>query len=86
MNLSERLLEIAEEKKLIKPKDLIAEKIPTVYLSRLVKQGKLLQVGKRLYSLPDRFFIKRAEGRKVCFADYKRKRISEWSKSFFFVA
>ncbi|MDQ6786664.1 MAG: type IV toxin-antitoxin system AbiEi family antitoxin domain-containing protein [Acidobacteriota bacterium] len=53
MNLSERLLEIAGEKKLIKPKDLTAEKIPTVYLSRLVKQGKLLQVGKGLYSLPD---------------------------------
>jgi len=53
MNLSERLLEIAEEKKLIKPKDLTAEKIPTVYLSRLVKQGKLLQVGKGLYSLPE---------------------------------
>ena len=53
MNLSERLLEIAGEKKLIKPKDLVAEKIPTVYLSRLVKQGKLLQVGKGLYSLPD---------------------------------
>lgn len=53
MNLSERLLEIAEEKKLIKSRDLIAEKIPTVYLSRLVKQGKLLQVGKGLYSLPD---------------------------------
>lgn len=53
MNLPERLLEIAGEKKLIKPKDLTAEKIPTVYLSRLVKQGKLLQVGKGLYSLPD---------------------------------
>ena len=53
MNLSERLFEIAGEKKLIKPKDLTAEKIPTVYLSRLVKQGKLLQVGKGLYSLPD---------------------------------
>lgn len=53
MNLSVRLLEIAEEKKFIKPKDLIAEKNPTVYLSRLVKQGKLLQVGKGFYSLPE---------------------------------
>lgn len=53
MNLSERLLAIAGEKKLIKPKDLTAEKIPSVYLSRLVKQGKLLQAGKGLYSLPD---------------------------------
>lgn len=56
MNLSERLLEIAEEKKLIKPKDLVAEKIPTVYLSRLVKQGKLMQVGKGLYSLSETQF------------------------------
>jgi predicted transcriptional regulator of viral defense system len=56
MNLSERLLELAEEKKLIKPKDLIAEKIPTVYLSRLVKQGKLLQVGHGLYTLPETQF------------------------------
>ena len=53
MKLSERVLKIAEEKKLIKPKDLIAEKIPTVYLSRLVKQGKLLRLCKGLYSLPD---------------------------------
>ena len=56
MNLSERLLEIAEEEKLIKPKDLTAEKIPTVYLSRLVKQGKLLQMGKGLYALPETLF------------------------------
>lgn len=56
MNLSERLLETAEEKKLIKPKDLIAEKIPTVYLSRLVKQGKLLRLCKGLYTLPETQF------------------------------
>lgn len=53
MKLSERILEIAEEKKLIKPKDLTAEKIPNVYLSRLVKQGKLLRLCKGVYSLPD---------------------------------
>lgn len=56
MKLSDRILEIAEEKKLLKPKDLVAEKIPTVYLSRLVKQGKLLQVGYGLYALPDTKF------------------------------
>lgn len=53
MKLFEKILKIAEEKKFIKPKDLLTEKIPTVYLSRLVKQGKLLRVGKGLYSLPD---------------------------------
>lgn len=56
MKLSERILEIAEEKKLLKPKDLVAEKIPTVSLSRLVKQGKLLQVAYGLYSLPETQF------------------------------
>lgn len=56
MKLSDRILEIAEEKKLLKPKDLVVEKIPTVYLSRLVKQGKLLQVGYGLYALPDTKF------------------------------
>ncbi len=56
MSLSEKIIEIAEEKKLIKPKDLVAEKIPTVYLSRLVKQGKLLQVAYGLYALPDTKF------------------------------
>ncbi len=56
MKLSERILEIAEENKVIKPKDLIAEKIPSVYLSRLVKQGKLLQVGHGLYTLPETQF------------------------------
>ena len=53
MKFSEKILEIAGERKFIKPKDLVAEKIPTVYLSRLVKQGKLLRVGKGLYSLSD---------------------------------
>lgn len=53
MKLSEKILEIAGERKFVKPQDLVAEKIPTVYLSRLVKQGKLLRVGKGLYSLPD---------------------------------
>lgn len=56
MKLSERILEIAEEKKLLKPKDLVAEEIPTVYLSRLVKQGKLLQVAYGLYALPETKF------------------------------
>jgi len=56
MKLSEKILEIAEVKKFIRPKDLIAEKIPTVYLSRLVKQGKLLQVGHGLYTLPETRF------------------------------
>ena len=51
--MSEKIFEIAGERKFIKPQDLAAEKIPTVYLSRLVKQGKLLRVGKGLYSLPD---------------------------------
>lgn len=53
MKLSERILEIAGEKRLLKPKDLVAEKIPTVYLSRLVKQGKLMRLCKGVYSLPD---------------------------------
>ena len=53
MKLSERILKIAEIKKIIKPKDLVAEQIPTIYLSRLVKQGKLLRLCKGLYSLPD---------------------------------
>lgn len=56
MKLSEKILDIAEAKKFIKPKDLVAEKIPTVYLSRLVKQGKLLQVGRGLYTLPETRF------------------------------
>ena len=54
--MSERILEIAEEKKILKPKDLVAEKIPTVYLSRLVKRGKLLQVAYGLYALPETQF------------------------------
>jgi predicted transcriptional regulator of viral defense system len=56
MKLSDKILGIAGEKKFIKPKYLIAEKIPTVYLSRLVKQGKLLQVGHGLYTLPETQF------------------------------
>lgn len=56
MKLYKKIFEIAGEKKFIKPKDLIAEKIPTVYLSRLVKQGKLLQVGHELYTLPETRF------------------------------
>ena len=50
----EIILHLASEHGLIRPRDLALRGIPTVALTRLVRQGLLQRVGRGLYALPDR--------------------------------
>ncbi|MDZ7753675.1 MAG: type IV toxin-antitoxin system AbiEi family antitoxin domain-containing protein [Gammaproteobacteria bacterium] len=48
------ILDLAAERGLIRPLDLTERGLPTVALTRLVRQGRLQRVGRGLYALPDR--------------------------------
>jgi predicted transcriptional regulator of viral defense system len=48
------ILALAAERSLIRPRDLTERGLPTVALTRLVRQGRLQRVGRGLYALPDR--------------------------------
>jgi len=50
----QKVLDLAAERGLIRPRDLTERGLPTVALTRLVRQGRLQRVGRGLYSLPDR--------------------------------
>jgi predicted transcriptional regulator of viral defense system len=53
-NSHQKILDLAAERGLIRPRDLTERGLPTVALTRLVRQGRLQTVGRGLYSLPDR--------------------------------
>jgi len=48
------ILNLAARRGLIRPRDLNARGLPTVALTRLVRQGLLQRVGRGLYAIPDR--------------------------------
>lgn len=48
---SQRILALARERKIIRPRDL--GKIPTMHLVRLVRTGQLVRLSRGIYSLPD---------------------------------
>ena len=48
------ILDLAAQRGLIRPRDLDERGLPTVALTRLVRQGLLHRVGRGLYALPDR--------------------------------
>jgi predicted transcriptional regulator of viral defense system len=50
----QKVLDLAAERGLIRPRDLTERGLPTVALTRLVLQGRLQRVGLGLYALPDR--------------------------------
>jgi predicted transcriptional regulator of viral defense system len=50
----QKVLDLAAERGLIRPRDLTERGLPTVALTRLVRHGRLQRVGRGLYSLPDR--------------------------------
>ena len=50
----QKVLDLAAERGLIRPRDLTERRLPTVALTRLVRQGRLQRVGRGLYALPDR--------------------------------
>ena len=53
-NSHRNILDLAAERGLIRPRDLAEHGLPTVLLTRLVRQGRLQRVGRGLYALPDR--------------------------------
>ena len=50
----QQIIDLTKHKGLIRSRDLAARKLPRVALTRLVRQGLLIRVGRGLYSLPDR--------------------------------
>lgn len=48
------ILDLAAQRGLIRPRDLDALGLPSVALTRLVRQGLLVRVGRGLYARPDR--------------------------------
>lgn len=48
------ILELATQRGLIRPRDLDERGLPSVALTRLVRQGLLIRVGRGLYALPGR--------------------------------
>ena len=53
-NTHQQILDLTKQKGLIRSRDLAARKLPRVALTRLVRQGLLIRVGRGLYALPDR--------------------------------
>lgn len=53
-NSSQSILYLARQRGLIRPRDLNESGLPSVALTRLVRQGLLTRVGRGLYALPDR--------------------------------
>jgi len=53
-NSHQKVLDLAAERGLIRPRDLTERGLPTAALTRLVRQGRLQHVGRGLYALPDR--------------------------------
>lgn len=50
----ERVLALASSAALLRARDVAALSLPTIILSRLVKDGRLKRVGRGVYALPDR--------------------------------
>jgi predicted transcriptional regulator of viral defense system len=51
---SQKVLDLANQQALIRPRDLSKYGLPRVTLARLVEQGQLQRVSRGLYALPDR--------------------------------
>ncbi len=51
---NQRILDLASQHGLIRPRDLDAQGLPRVALTRLVRQGLLTRIGRGLYAIPDR--------------------------------
>jgi len=49
----ERVLRLASERGTLRPRDLAGQRVPRTTLSRLVESGRLVQISRGLYALPD---------------------------------
>lgn len=54
--LSDRVLDLARKKALLRAHELDSHRIPRTYLARLANAGRLVRVGRGLYALPERNF------------------------------
>ncbi len=50
----QQILDIAHSQGLIRPRDISARGLPRVTLTRLVREGRLIRIGRGMYALPDR--------------------------------
>jgi predicted transcriptional regulator of viral defense system len=50
----QQILDIAHSQGLIRPRDISARGLPRVALTRLVREGRLIRIGRGIYALPDR--------------------------------
>ncbi len=50
----EAVLTLVRDQGILRPRDLDAQHLPRVSLTRLVRQGRLARIGRGLYALPDR--------------------------------
>lgn len=53
VNLSQRVLELVGEARVLRPRDLDTHGIPRTYLSRLAEAGKLTRISRGLYTLAE---------------------------------
>jgi predicted transcriptional regulator of viral defense system len=53
MDRKQKILELAKQMGIIRPRDVEAEGIPREYLLRLLRRGDLTRVGRGLYALPE---------------------------------
>ncbi|GAB3630276.1 hypothetical protein PTE30175_03654 [Pandoraea terrae] len=53
-NSHQHILDLARTLGLLRPRDLVAQGLPRVALTRLVRQGLLTRIGRGLYAIPDR--------------------------------
>ena len=53
MDRTQQILEMVQQAGVLRPRDLDAQGIPRIYLSRLCEHGYLQRVGRGLYVLPD---------------------------------
>jgi len=50
---AERVLRLASERGTLRPRDLAGQRVPRTTLSRLVESGRLVQISRGLYALPN---------------------------------
>ena len=56
----ETILDLARQRGILRARDLDEQKLPRVFLSRLVGEGRLLRLSRGLYTLPDRELTEQA--------------------------
>lgn len=60
------MLELARQRPLLRARDLAAQSLPTIVLSRLVKAGKLERAARGIYTLPGRRVTEHSSLAEVC--------------------